>query len=217
MIRACIFDLDGTLADSLSSIAYFANMALEKYGHAPIGQEEYKVFVGDGALLLVKRMMDYVGETSEQIGRQVFELFSREYEKDFMCKTEVYEGIMSLLKELKKQGILLGVLSNKPHAIAVQVVEHMFGKGFFDVCYGADKDKPLKPDPAVLKMMLKELHIRGKECLYIGDTGVDMQTGKAGGAFAVGVLWGFRGQEELQQNGADVIVSHPSEIFAYIK
>ena len=217
MIRACIFDLDGTLADSLSSIAYFANMALEKYGYAPINQEKYKVFVGDGAPILVKRMMEQVGESSVEAGKQVFAFFSREYEKDFMCKTMAYKGIMPLLKELKKQGLLLGVLSNKPHAIAVQVVEHMFGKGFFDVCYGADKDKPLKPDQTGLKMMLKEINVSGSECLYIGDTGVDMQTGKAGGAITVGVLWGFRGQEELQENGADVIVSHPREILAYIK
>ena len=189
MFKAIIFDLDGTLLDTVETIAYYGNKALKKFGFCDIESEKYKYLAGNGAKNLVKGMLETVQEYDEEIFEKVFEYYSKEYNKDTLYKTEVYDGINELLSNAKKAGMKLAVLSNKPHDATVDVL----GK-FFD-----EHDNYL-------------ILTHKKECLYVGDTDVDMKTGKNAGFYTIGVLWGFRDRKELEENGADTIASHPSEI-----
>ncbi|MBQ3053836.1 MAG: HAD family hydrolase [Clostridia bacterium] len=212
MIKACIFDMDGTTVNTINSISYFANNALNKFGLASIPTNEYKIMVGNGAKVLVQRMIDYTGGT-EEVFQQVLNEYNTTYDNDFMYLTQAYEGILPLLENLKKAGIKTAIVSNKPHSTALKVSDKLFGDKLIDICTGAKDGVPLKPDPSSVIETLKELNVTPLECLYIGDTAVDMKTGKAAGIYTIGVLWGFRSEEEMRNAGADVIVEKPEEIF----
>lgn len=211
MIKACIFDMDGTVANTINSIKYFANNALKKAGLDEIDTETYKVIVGNGAKVLVERMLKTVGADEKYFDEVSFE-YNTKYDNDFLYLTEPYEGIIDMLKELKKLGIKAAILSNKPHGTAIKVSEALFPDGLIDVCYGGREGVALKPDPQGVFDIIDELGVKKEECLYIGDTGTDMKTGKGAGLYTVGVLWGFRKEPELLENGADAIISHPSEL-----
>lgn len=211
MIKACIFDMDGTVANTINSIAYFANKALLKAGFPEIDTETYKTLVGDGAKVLVERMLDTVGASRERY-EEVANEYNSKYHADFLYLTEPYEGILDMISKLKEIGIKVTIFSNKPHDTAIKVSDALFPDGCVDICYGAREGIALKPDPQGAYEILDELGINPEECLYIGDTGTDMQTGKAAGLYTIGVLWGFRGREELEENGADAIIMHPAEI-----
>ena len=216
MIKACIFDMDGTLVNSLNSISYFANKALNKYGLSSIEVEEYKYMVGNGAKTLVKRMLEKLG-ADEELFEEVFSEYSTTYDKNFLYLTEPYDGIMDLLKELRRTSVKTAILSNKPHITAEKISAELFGDALIDICQGAIDTFPLKPDPDGVYEIIKELGLKKEECLYIGDTSTDMKTGKNAGLFTVGVLWGFRKKDELVENGADAVISHPSELLSIIK
>ncbi len=211
MIKACIFDMDGTVVNTINTIAYFANNALNASGLPSIDTEEYKYLVGKGAENLVKCMLEKVGADANMFDT-VFPKYSIDYEKDFLHLTEPYDGIIDMLKAIKEKGIITTILSNKPHGTAIKVSDALFGDTLIDTCYGAREGIPLKPDPSGVFEILKELGIEKDECIYIGDTSTDMKTGKSAGLYTVGVLWGFRKRDELEENGADVIISHPSEL-----
>ena len=215
MIKACIFDMDGTVANTLNSISYFANSALNSSGLPSIDTEEYKYLVGNGAKTLVKRMIETVG-ADEKLYGQIFTKYSTDYDNNFLYLTEPYDGILDMLKALKEKGIITTILSNKPHATALKVNDALFGDNLIDICYGAREGIPLKPDPAGVFEIMKELGVNKDECLYIGDTATDMKTGKSAELYTVGVLWGFRTRDELENNGADVVISHPLELLNII-
>jgi len=217
MYKACIFDLDGTLANTLSSIAYFANNALLHFGYREIETEAYKKLVGGGAADLVRKMLKICGNTSEDAFLKVSKYYNLTYNQDFLYKAEAYEGIKELLAVLKQEGIKLAVLSNKPHEITVNVANALFGEGYFDFCYGQREDVPKKPNPSSLLSIIEEMDLIPKQCLYIGDTAVDMETGNNANVFTIGVLWGFRDIVELKEHNASLIVKNPIEIFEYIK
>ena len=216
MYKACIFDLDGTLADTIESIAYFANKALEFYGFNEIPADKYKLMVGDGAKELVKRMLYESGDNELKYYDRVSEMYNKTYDDDFMYKTEAYDGIKELLIDLKKLGTKLAVLSNKPHNTAVKVVSALFGEELFEVCFGKRDNVPKKPDPAAVFDIMRKLKVNKNECLYIGDTSTDINTGKNAGLYTIGVLWGFRGFDELKKASADLIVNKPNEIYEFI-
>lgn len=213
--KAVIFDLDGTLADSINSIAYSMNRALEKAELPTFSNEEYKKFVGDGADILIKRCLTACGDVEWSNYSRVYEAYQYFFEKDCMYQVCAYEGIQELLGELKSRGCKLAVLSNKPHERTVDVVNSLFGEGYFDFVQGQVKDIPKKPSPAGVFHILKQLCMESSELVYVGDTGTDMKTGKDAGVFTVGVLWGFRDREELEDNQADVIISHPLELLDF--
>ena len=133
-----------------------------------------------------------------------------------MYQVKPYDDIPKLLAALKEKGLKITVLSNKPHAQTIDVVETLFGKGYFDVIQGQKPEVPIKPSPAGVYEILKQLSLKIDDILYLGDTGTDMQTGKSAGVFTVGVLWGFRKREELEENGADAIIAQPLEALEYI-
>lgn len=217
--KAAIFDLDGTIADTLESIAYSANLTLEALGLTKRPVEEYNYYAGDGADVLVMRALKATVEDEERaqaLFKDAKAKYKEVFEKYCMYHVKPYDGIMEMLDGLKAQGIKIGVLTNKPHERAVVVVNELFGENYFDLVCGQTEEIPKKPDPSGARIMLKEFGVEPKECLYVGDTNVDMKTGKNTGMFTVGVLWGFRDREELENNKADAIITHPLELLNYL-
>lgn len=217
MIKAVLFDLDGTLSDTIHTIAYYGNLALSTHGFAEIPTDTYKKLVGNGRDLLIHRMLEYNNADSEENYINVGKKYDTEYENDVMYLTKPYDGTPELLDSLKSSGIKCTVLSNKPHNVTGPVVELLFGKGVLDICAGAKQGVPIKPAPDGALEIANELGLSPEECIFVGDTYVDITTGKNAGMKTIGVLWGFRDEEELKNAGADYIVSHPSEIYDIVK
>ena len=217
MIKYCIFDLDGTLLNTITSITYYLNRTLEAHGISEITEEECKIFIGDGARKLVYRALESKGIRDSYICDRVLRDYNNAYHSDPFYLTSVYPGIPELIDRLKESGITIGVLSNKPENTARAVVEHFFGDNFSFV-RGGREGIPLKPSPVSTFQMLDEMGGMPSELAFIGDTGVDIDTGKAVGAqLTVGVLWGFRTTAELRSHGADVIADSIEDIFLAVR
>ena len=216
MKKAVIFDLDGTLADTIASITYCGNLALSRFGLPSFGEEDYKHFVGDGAAMLIRRALLAAGDERLEHFDEVYETYLEIFAKDCMYQVKPYEGICALLEELKRLSVRIAVLSNKPDRDSLRVVEELFGKGFFDFVQGQRADIPRKPDPAGVYRIMEAFVLPAGDFLYVGDSGVDMKTGRAAGIFTVGVLWGFRDREELVENGADAVISKPLELLSHL-
>lgn len=217
MRKAVIFDLDGTLSDSIASIKYCCDRAIAPFGYGPFPEKDYKYFVGDGAVNLVKRALRAAGDAELLHFEEAMELYRQYFAVDCMYQVKPYPGIPELLTALKEQGLKIAVLSNKPHEQTVDVIETLFGKECFDVILGQKEGVPVKPDPAGVSVVLRELGLEAGEVLYLGDTATDMKTGKGAGAFTVGALWGFRERKELEENHADAVIGHPLELLEYIR
>ena len=212
MYKCCVFDLDGTVADTLDTIAYYGNYALQHFGLPEIDKERYKYLVGNGYKILVRNMLREIGrDENDPIFHELAGFYHDAYDKGSMYLTKAYDGMPELLNSLKEKGLKLAVLSNKPHGAVITVADELYG-GIFDICYGSREDVPLKPDPALLFEILEKFNIKPQECVYVGDTSTDMLTGKKAGAFTVGVLWGFRDREFLAENGAKLFVANPLDI-----
>ena len=216
MKKAVIFDLDGTLADTIASITYCGNLALSRFGLPSFGEEDYKHFVGDGAAMLIRRALLATGDERLEHFDEVYETYLEIFAKDCMYQVKPYEGICALLEELKRLSVRIAVLSNKPDRDSLRVVEALFGKGYFDFVQGQREDIPRKPDPAGVYRIMEAFVLPAGDFLYVGDSGVDMKTGRAAGIFTVGVLWGFRDREELVENGADAVISKPLELLSHL-
>lgn len=212
MIKLCIFDLDGTVLDTVHTIAYYGNYALSKHGIEPIAVKEYNYFAGNGAVNLIKRALRFRDALTDETFEKVFADYNAAYNADTSYLTAPFEGIKETLDAIKAMGIKMAVLSNKPHFATCGVITSLFGEGYFDCVYGQRDDVPIKPDPTAVHAIMNELSVKADECLYIGDTGTDMKTGKNADLYTVGVLWGFRGKEELLENGADITIEKPSEL-----
>ena len=216
MKKAVIFDLDGTLADTIASITYCGNLALSRFGLPSFGEEDYKHFVGDGAAMLIRRALLAAGDERLEHFDEVYETYLEIFAKDCMYQVKPYEGICALLEELKRLSVRIAVLSNKPDRDSLRVVEALFGKGYFDFVQGQRADIPRKPDPAGVSRIMEAFVLPAGDFLYVGDSGVDMKTGRAAGIFTVGVLWGFRDRKELVENGADAVISKPLELLSHL-
>ena len=212
MIKACIFDLDGTLAYTLDSMAVVGNEVVRKYGLKPMPRENYRHYCVNGADMLEKRHLVDSGDPELLHYEEARALYRKEFDKDPFYKIQHYPGMPETLKELKKRGVKLGVCSNKPHEAAVKVVERMFGSQIFDAVMGQSDSVRKKPAPDGPLKIAEQFGIKPEECMYLGDSGTDMQTGKAAGMYTVGVLWGYREKEELLKNGADYLVDSPEDI-----
>ncbi|HBA51304.1 MAG TPA: HAD family hydrolase [Lachnospiraceae bacterium] len=215
MKNAVIFDLDGTLSDSIQSIKYSGDKAMEAFGYGPFSVEQYKYFVGDGAANLVRRALEAGGDTKLSHFEEAYALYREIFKENCMFRVRPYEGIRELLATLKAQDVKIAVLSNKPHAETVNVIESLFGKGCFDTIQGQKENVAIKPSPEGAFQILDRLGLEPSEVVYLGDTATDMKTGKNAGFFTVGALWGFRDRQELEENGADAIISHPLELLRY--
>lgn len=215
MIKLCVFDLDGTIADTITTIDYYGNNALKAYGLPAVEKERYKILVGDGAVTLVERMMEEVGCDDKELFDKVYKKYIEDYDKDFMYLTEVYAGVTELIDELKNRGIKIAVFTNKPEFTALKVIDILLGDRV-DLCIGNSEGRPKKPDPTGLFEIMDNFGVSGDECLYIGDTSTDMKTGNGGKCHTVGVLWGFRDRAELEENDAEFIIEKPDEILGII-
>ncbi len=212
MFKVCIFDLDGTIANSLVSIANSANKAIGKFGFNPNPIQNYNKYAGDGAEEMIKRSLIDAGDKNLFYFEEAFNEYKIIFEKECMYEVKPYDGIESVLNKLKEKNIKLSVLSNKPHDRAVDVVKGLFGDDLFDIVEGVSGKFKRKPDPQGALYIADLFKVKPEECAYFGDTNTDMITGKSAGMFTVGVLWGFRDRNELEENNADIIISNPSEI-----
>ncbi len=212
MVKYCIFDLDGTILDTITTITYYVNKTLDKEGLSHITEEEAKVFAGNGAYMLIKRTLAHLGITDEREIARVLQIYKAAYDKEPLYLTRPFDGMREALLALKAEGCRLGVVSNKPHTATLPVVEHFFG-GIFDAVSGALDGVPVKPARDLPLRVLTEMGGTPDECVFVGDTYVDMETGKNLGAIrTVGVLWGFRGREELVGAGADVVIDRVGDL-----
>lgn len=214
MFKACILDIDGTLLDSVESIAYVANQVLKEYGLTPQPVESYKYFAGDGADELMKRALRAAGDPEMIHYEEGRTLYREIFAKDPFYHVKAFDGMPETLLALKKKGVRLAVLSNKPHPAAVKAIEGIYGKACFDVILGQREGMKRKPSPEGAWLIADNFGVPPKECMYVGDTNTDMQTGKSAGMYTIGVTWGFRDRSELVENCADIIIDHPTELIS---
>lgn len=211
MYTHVIFDLDGTLLNTIDDLADAGNHVCAAHGWPTHTVDEFKHMVGSGIPKLVERFAP-AGTDGEALAGALAE-FSAYYDAHKEDKTAPYPGIPELLAALKGQGVRLAVLSNKAHALAGPVVEHYF-PGVFDAVQGALPDVPVKPDPTLLRSLMERLGAKPETTLFVGDSDVDVLTGKNGGLTVVGVLWGFRDRRELEGAGADYVIARPEALLA---
>jgi phosphoglycolate phosphatase len=210
--KAFIFDLDGTLIDSLADIAESINRMLDARGYPRCQQEVFKQMVGDGMEKLVERALPQ-DVRNEALIKVCVEEYRAHYDTLWNAQTRPYPGIVEMLKTLQARGMKLGVISNKAHRFTVPMTEHFFGADVFDHILGQRTEVPRKPAPDGAHEMATFLGLRTDEMAYVGDSGIDMQFAKSSGMRAVGVRWGFRSEAELIECGADVLLSSPAELF----
>lgn len=215
MVKAVIFDLDGTVSDTLSTIAHYCNLTLKYLGYEPINVENFKYYAGDGKRMLLHRTLSYYNIDTPEIFEKAEKKYDSEYEKDVIFETKPFEGICEMIENLRENGIKTAILSNKPDNVTVMLVDKIY-KGLFDICHGKMENIPVKPDPAGALLTAKELGVEPSDCIFVGDTNVDIKTAKNSGMKSIGVLWGFRDEDELKQAGADYIISNPREILEII-
>lgn len=213
MKKLIIFDLDGTLSNTLESIAYFANQALAECGYPTIPDADgFRTLVGNGADELMRGMLRAVaGHAPEPEVKRLRQAYDRAYASDPLFSVREYDGVQETLRVLQGQ-FQLAVLSNKPDDMAKTVVQTLFPDVLFGRCYGQRDGVARKPAPDGALLIAKELGVSPGDCVYVGDTDVDMKTGKAAGMYTVGVLWGFRDEQELRSHGADAVIAHPTEL-----
>ena len=209
--EAIIFDLDGTLLDTLEDLADSMNVVLERQNFPvhPVG--DYRYFVGDGIREMVKRVLP-PGQRNEALVAANVEQMSAEYEKRWDKKTRPYPGMEAALDALAASGVQLAVLSNKPDAFTKMMIPELLPKWKFRMVLGARPGVPIKPDPQAALEIASLLGLQPAQIMYVGDTATDMKTANAAGMFAVGVSWGFREVAELTQHGAKAIVNVPDEL-----
>lgn len=207
--RAVMFDLDGTLADTLRDIADAANWALATLGRPPRPLADYRYLAGQGVDHLIAEAL---GPSHHHLHADARRLYLDRYDAHKYDHTGPFPGMPELLDALTDQGVVLAVVSNKPHDATRQVVADLFGRWPFAAVYGARPGVPLKPDPAAALAICDELRLPPSEWLYVGDTRADMLTGRAAGMTTVGVLWGFRDEPELRDSGAHAIIRRPDEL-----
>lgn len=209
--RAVMFDLDGTLLDTIEDLGNAMNNTLESLGFPTHDYAFYKKAVGDGAPQLTERSLPPPARTPEGI-RQALMIMRAEYEKRWACRTCPYAGIVALLSALHRKGIIMAVLSNKPDAKTRDCVAHFFPDTPFAIVRGAQDNMPLKPAPDAALAICRELTIPLDQWLYVGDTDTDMQTAVNAGLYGVGAAWGFRDREELLAYGAQTVIDTPGEL-----
>ncbi len=214
MIKAVLFDLDGTLVNSLEDLADSTNFALKEFGFPTHETEKFKYFVGDGMAKLIERVLPQ--DSRDGITHaKVLECFMNHYREHYIDKTVAYNGINELISGLKAEGLKMAVISNKVQEMALTVTNKILGDVFEIVC-GKQEGYPAKPDPTLTLKVINDLGVMPNECVFIGDSGMDMAVAKNAKCLSIGVLWGFRTKEELCNNGADFIAEEPSKILRII-
>ncbi|OGR18251.1 MAG: hypothetical protein A2X81_02410 [Desulfobacterales bacterium GWB2_56_26] len=209
-----IFDLDGTLLDTLAGLVTTCNAVLARHGFPPHESEKYRYFVGDGLTTLMERIAP--AGTGKSLLDECCGLFSELYEKNWKYSCLPYAGVPEMLAALRENSFHLAVLSNKPHAFTSLIVEDFFPGEVFSQVYGQRDGFAKKPDPEVALEIAARFGSKPSETIFVGDSGVDIRTGKSAGMMTVGVAWGFRKREELMENKADIIINSPMELLHHV-
>ena len=209
-LQAVVFDLDGTLVDSLRDLAEATNASLQAAGYPPRPLEEYPLMVGNGARKLMERALG-PSATPERT-KHLLEGFLERYDRDCLRYSLPYAGMPEAVAKLKRQGCRLFVVTNKPDAQARKIMKALYGEGLFERVCGQTGRFPVKPDPSLTRSLLEEAGLSPDQAAFVGDSGVDMETAHNAGMRAVGVLWGFRGEAELSDAGADCLAASPEEL-----
>lgn len=217
MYKVCIFDLDGTLTDTLDSITYSVNETLKELHLSSITREQCREFIGSGAAVLIEKSLRASGDENAQYLEKAKTIYKRIFGEFCTYHVTPYDGVEDMLRSLKSRGLKLAVLSNKPHEQTVKVVHSIFGEEVFDFVQGQQEGVPRKPDPALLKKLMHLFYVSKDEVIYVGDSDVDMKTGKAADVYTVGVSWGFRTEDILKSHGADLLIHRPEELITIIE
>jgi phosphoglycolate phosphatase len=214
-LRAALFDLDGTLLDTIEDLTDSMNAALSSMGFPVLTVDACKTLVGDGLSIFIRRALPEAARGDAESVRRLQETMRAEYRMRCAVKTRPYPGIREMLNGLAARGIPMAVLSNKPHVATLSVVGHYFPDVAFRAVLGARENVPIKPDPAGALEIAALLDVPPEEILYLGDTNTDMQTAVAAGFFGVGALWGFRTAAELRGSGARALAERPEDILEW--
>lgn len=214
--KAVVFDLDGTLVDSAADLGNAVNRVLVSRGFPVHEIRRYQDFIGNGTEMMVKRALPEESRTNE-IVKECLAEFMKDYSRNYDVDTALYDGIPQLLDHLSDKSIILTLLTNKPEDITLKLNKSLLSKWDFKVVMGSSEGLPKKPDPTGAKMLLDKIGIPGSQTVYFGDSGIDMKTAVSSGMVPVGVLWGFRGKEELENDGAEYIIEKPMDILELIQ
>jgi phosphoglycolate phosphatase len=209
--KAVLFDLDGTLLDTLEDLGNAMNRVLTRRGFPTRSLDAYRYFIGEGTVLLVTRALP-PSERNDSTIRKCLEAFLEEYDRTWNVRTRAYDGVEDVLGVLTDRGLRMAVLSNKPDDFTKRCVAQLLPNWRFDLVLGQRDGVPPKPDPMGALEVARGLSLSPAAFLYIGDSAIDMKTAVAAGMFPVGVLWGFRPLEELQEGGAQALIQYPMEI-----
>ena len=215
--KAVIFDLDGTLVDSLADLSDSVNLMLKSYGFPTHEMEQYRYFVGNGSKKLMERTLPRDKAASAEFVEEALVKYKAIYKERLLEKTRPYNGVRELLAELKSRGIPLAVCTNKHNDAALTIVKILFAPGTFEEVLGDRPGFPKKPNPATPLEIASHLGVKPDEVAYLGDTSVDMETAVHAGFLPVGVLWGFRPEEELVKSGAKVLLKAPLELLEKVE
>ena len=215
--KAVIFDLDGTLVDSLADLSDSVNLMLESYGFPTHEVEKYRYFVGNGSKKLMERTLPRDKAASAEFVEEALAKYKAIYKESLLEKTRPYNGVRELLAELKSRGIPLAVCTNKHNDAALTIVKILFAPSTFEEVLGDRPGFPKKPNPATPLEIASHLGVKPDEVAYLGDTSVDMETAVHAGFLPVGVLWGFRPEEELVKSGAKVLLKAPLELLEKVE
>ena len=216
MIKVCIFELDGTLTDTIDSLAYSVGETLKEMGLKPITKAQCQSFVGNGAKYLLDKSLQAAGDTDAGRLNEAMEIYGRIFDENCTYHVTAYRGIERMIEKLKEKEVKLAVLSNKPHRQTVKVAQEIFGGDVFDALQGQQEGIPRKPSPEGIYAILEKLGVSKEECLYVGDSEVDVATGTAAGTKTVSVAWGFRTEDQLRAAGASLIIRSPEELLGLI-
>ncbi len=215
-MKACIFDLDGTLTNTLESMTYSVNLTLKEMGLSQITKDQCRMFVGNGARVLIEESLKVSGDPKASRIEEGMKIYGRIFDQNCTYHVTPYEGIPEMLKALKDRGIHLAVLSNKPDRQTVKVVKEIFGDNIFDYAQGQKDGIRRKPAPDGVWYLMEQMQVSKEECLYIGDSEVDAASGKNAGLKTIGVLWGFRDRKTLETAGADHLIERPEELLQFV-
>lgn len=210
-MRTFLFDMDGTIVDSLADIAASMNHILAGYGLPTHPVDAYRLMVGEGAASLVERALP---RDREDLRVDALAKYQARYRTEMLASSRPYDGVVAMLDALVARGDRLGIVTNKPQPAADEIASRLFRSGLFAVIVGDGEARPRKPHPAPALHAAEAVGSRPGECLFVGDTAIDMETARAAGMTSVGVLWGFRDRAELEGAHAQHVVTVPDEILA---
>lgn len=208
-----IFDIDGTLLNTIDSISFHINKTLEEFGLDKIDKDKVRDFVGNGPVVLVNKTLDFLGVSDDKDFRNKFlDTYNKSYDDDPTYLLKAYEGIKESIDILKERGEIIACFSNKPDSTCKKVISHVFDKDYFDYILGYKESYERKPSPEGIMIIKERFGVDFSDILYFGDSEVDMKCGKNSGIFTVGCSWGFRSRGLLERENPDLIIDDPREI-----